>query len=244
MAIALSTASSSTLSRIRAPRAISAAACWIQMDRFPRASRRAGSADGRRSCSTRTPTAGVPRTRRSCTRTTARRPDQNLVPGWGKRRNQWQFGLGVQHELLPRLSAEVTYNRAQYGNLTDSDTRQSGCDYFGPRAAIEDYKTCARPSPELTNPSSYDFYTITAPVDPRLPNGGGYVIRGLIEPEARGALPAGSGNVTLIREDLEYAWNGVDTNFVLRARAGCASRAAPARVVRSRHVLHGRRTQT
>ena len=137
----------------------------------------------------------------------------------GQQRNQWQFGLGVQHQLLPRLSAEVTCNRTKYGDLTDSDTLNSGCNYFGPRAAIEDYKTCADRHLNY-EAEQYSFYQITAPVDPRLPNGGGYVIRGLMNQKAQGALPAGSGNVTLIREDLEYAWNGVDTNFTLRARGG------------------------
>jgi hypothetical protein len=54
--------------------------------------------------------------------------NQNLTQGWGVRRSEWQFGLGVQHELLPRLSAEVTYNRRKYQNLTDSDTVLQGCD--------------------------------------------------------------------------------------------------------------------
>ena len=60
---------------------------------------------------------------------------QNLMAGWNKRRNEWQFGLGIQHELLPRLSAEVTYNRRKYANLTDNDTVDLGCDYYGARAA-------------------------------------------------------------------------------------------------------------
>ncbi len=49
---------------------------------------------------------------------------QNLMSGMGVRRNEWQFGLGVQHEILPRLSGEVTYNYRKYNNLTDSDTRR------------------------------------------------------------------------------------------------------------------------
>ena len=35
----------------------------------------------------------------------------SLLDGWGKRRSEWQFGLGIQHEVLPRVSAEFTYNR-------------------------------------------------------------------------------------------------------------------------------------
>ena len=37
-----------------------------------------------------------------------------LIEGSGKRRSEWQFGLGIQHEILPRLSAEVTFNRRKY----------------------------------------------------------------------------------------------------------------------------------
>src|SRR4030095_2587630 len=48
--------------------------------------------------------------------------DQNLLSGWGKRRYEWQFGLGIEHELLPGLTGEVTYNRRTYGNLTATDT--------------------------------------------------------------------------------------------------------------------------
>ena len=39
---------------------------------------------------------------------------QNLLSGSGVRRSEWQFGLGVQHEILPRLSGEVTYNYRKY----------------------------------------------------------------------------------------------------------------------------------
>ncbi len=46
----------------------------------------------------------------------------SLLDGWGKRRSEWQFGLGIQHELLPRFSGEFTYNRRSYANLTVTDT--------------------------------------------------------------------------------------------------------------------------
>jgi hypothetical protein len=74
---------------------------------------------------------------------------------------------------------------------------------------------------ELHRPDGVrDFYGIVAPIDPRLPGGGGYLIRGLTNNAAIGALPGGQGNVTLIRDELEYTWAGIDTNFVLRARGG------------------------
>src|SRR5204863_5165895 len=42
---------------------------------------------------------------------------ESVLNGWGRRRGEWQFGLGIQHELLPRLSVEVTYNRRSYFNI-------------------------------------------------------------------------------------------------------------------------------
>jgi hypothetical protein len=144
---------------------------------------------------------------------------QNLMSGWGKRRNEWQLGLGIQHELRRGVAGEVTFHRRKYGNLTATDSVGVGCDYHGARAAVEDYRTCA--SRYLNYDSDlFDFYQFTAPVDPRLPGGGGYVVRGLPNQKASGVLPAGSGTVTLVRDDLAYAWNGVDTNLTMRLRGG------------------------
>jgi hypothetical protein len=140
--------------------------------------------------------------------------DQNLLAGWGKRRSEWQFGLGIQHELLPRLSGEVTYNWRKYMNLTDQDTVGRGCDYF----LGADPEQCFRDLQAFKAPN-YDFFSVVAPVDPRLPNGGGYVINGIANQSVQGQLP-GLGNVTIIRKELEYTWNGVDTNFVYRGPGG------------------------
>ena len=84
--------------------------------------------------------------------------------------SEWQFGLGVQHELLPRLSAEVTYNRRSYFNILVSDQLGIGCDRYNGALPVT---TCQDGNLAYTNPS-YDFYTVTVPTDPRLPNGGGY----------------------------------------------------------------------
>jgi hypothetical protein len=160
---------------------------------------------------------------------------QNLISGWGKRRYEWQFGLGIQHELLPRLSVEVTYNRRVYGNQTDTDTLNQGCDYFGPLQAQIDWHSCPNAWMTYNDITGHrDFYRFTVPADPRLPDGGGYTIAGLNNQKANGALPlnntavrfadgttaTGTGAITLVRQELGYSWNGVDTNWVLRARGG------------------------
>jgi carboxypeptidase family protein len=140
----------------------------------------------------------------------------NLVGGWGARRYEWQFGLGVQHELFPRLSVEVTYNRRRYGNLTQSDVLGRGCDRFGFGAVSEE--ECQANALNYIAPS-HDFYAIRAPADTRLPNGGGYLLRGISTQKQIGALPD-NGTAVAFDPDLGYTYASVDTNFVLRARGG------------------------
>src|SRR6185503_16363146 len=102
-----------------------------------------------------------------------------------------------QQELLPRMSVDVSYFRRWYGNFT-----------------VTDNLTVA--------PSDFDRFAITAPVDPRLPGGGGYTIAGLYDLNpAKFGQPANS-YVTLSEKygtQIEH-WNGVDINVNARPRAG------------------------
>jgi hypothetical protein len=50
---------------------------------------------------------------------------KSVLDGWGNRRKETQFGIALQHELLPRLSAEVTYNH-RCSNLASDHS--AGCD--------------------------------------------------------------------------------------------------------------------
>ncbi len=72
----------------------------------------------------------------------------SLIDGWGKRRAEWQLGLGIQHELLPRLSAEVTYNYRRYSNLTVSDQLGIGCDRYN----AGDLQTCLNDQLQYKSP--------------------------------------------------------------------------------------------
>jgi hypothetical protein len=132
------------------------------------------------------------------------------------------MGIGVQHEILPRLSGEVTYNRRLYRNLTTQDQLGLGCDRFN--GAVSQSQ-CVDQMLAYSNPT-YDFYTVKAPTDPRLPNGGGYTITGLADQRVAipgacltGGVPVVCQAVT-IDESLNYYWHGVDTNFVWRGPGG------------------------
>jgi hypothetical protein len=124
------------------------------------------------------------------------RYDPRLLNGWGIRPADAQLGVGIQRELLPRLSAEVSYNRRWFYNFTATDNT-------------------------LVQPSDYSQYSIVAPSDSRLPGGGGYTIDDLwdINPNKFGqssdlVLPASD-----IGDRISY-WHGFDVNISGRMRNG------------------------
>jgi hypothetical protein len=135
---------------------------------------------------------------------------ESLLDGWGRRRSEWQLALGIQHELLPRFSAEVTYNRRSYSNLTVTDTLGIGCDRFN---GAQEMRACQDGYLNFTS-RDYGFFSGVAPTHPGLPGGGGYVVRGLSNPNA--ALPVGRPSAVTIMNELAYTSNFVDTNFVWR----------------------------
>jgi len=113
--------------------------------------------------------------------------------GWGNRPWSAEFSTSVQHELAPRLGIDVGYFRRWFGNFVAIDNRANSA-------------------------ADFDPFSITAPVDPRLPDGGGYVISGLynINPSKFGAA---TDNYTSFASDFgeqTETWNGVD--FSVNAR--------------------------
>jgi hypothetical protein len=86
--------------------------------------------------------------------------DPNILSGWNIRPSDWHLGIQVQQQLMPRVSLDVGYNRRSFHNFFVTDNRAVG-------------------------PSDYDTYTITAPLNPNLPGGGGYAFQALaIKPAA------------------------------------------------------------
>ena len=97
-----------------------------------------------------------------------------------------------------------------YSNLTVSDQLNIGCDRFN---GVETMTACQDAALDYRS-RTYDFYSVVAPPDPRLPGGGGYRILGLTS--AKPGAPAGQPIVQTQMEERDYVWNGVDTNFVWR----------------------------
>jgi hypothetical protein len=116
-----------------------------------------------------------------------------ILQGWGIRPSDWQLGVSVQHEVLPRTSVEVGYHRRSFQGFTVTDDRALG-------------------------PDDYDRITFAAPADPRLPDGGGYPVETLVPKR----IVASDNYVTFSSDygDQYQYWHGVDVNVNARLRNG------------------------
>jgi hypothetical protein len=125
------------------------------------------------------------------------RPDPNWISGWGKRGYNWTASVSIDRQLMPGVAMNAGYYRTWYGNFTVTHN-------------------------ELTSPSDYDPYCITAPVDSRLPSSiSGQQICGFydIKPEKFGLID----NVVTLADKYGKAteyYNGADVNVVARLPRG------------------------
>jgi Carboxypeptidase regulatory-like domain len=122
--------------------------------------------------------------------------DPDLLTGMGVRSSDWGLGLSVQQQIHPRASIEIAYNRRWFSDFTAVDNRK-------------------------TQSSDYTPYSITAPLDPRLPGGGGYPVSGLYD-----IVPTLSGQIdnltTLANKYGQWSQNfdGVGITLSVRTRGG------------------------
>ena len=122
--------------------------------------------------------------------------DPAYVTGWGTRASNWALGATVQQELAPRVSLTVGYFRNWWSNWYVVDNR-------------------------ATSLADYTPFSIFAPVDPRLPGGGGHVVSGLynLVPDKVGPVDELAQSSENFGEQTEN-WHGVDVNVAARLRAG------------------------
>jgi hypothetical protein len=91
--------------------------------------------------------------------------DAQLLSGWGVRPSDWDLALSLQQEIGTRSALDVTYTRRSFRGFTVVDN-----------LALQ--------------PSDLTPFEITAPIDDRLPRGGGYTVSGLYDvvPEKAGQV--------------------------------------------------------
>jgi hypothetical protein len=123
--------------------------------------------------------------------------NQATLRGWNVRQSDWQWGVTVQQQVIPRMSVEVAYNRRWFlgAKVTDNTLR---------------------------GPEDYQQFTITAPEDPRLPGGGGYPITLNLVTQA--ASDRGVKNYVTFEQDFgpeqTNYWHGLDFTLMTRLSHG------------------------
>jgi hypothetical protein len=122
--------------------------------------------------------------------------DPELLRGWFVRPDDWGFNASVQQQLLPRVSAEVTYTRRWLSGFTAVDNQSVAATDFG-------------------------SFSVTAPSDPRLPGNGGYSISNLydVNPDKFGQV----NNLNTLAENYgkrTQVYNGVSVSVSARPSNG------------------------
>ena len=122
--------------------------------------------------------------------------DPAILDGWNLRPYSWDLTATVQHQVFRRMSVEFTYARRIYGNFIVTDNR-------------------------AVTPSDYDPYSLTAPVDPRLPGGGGFQVTDLydIKPGKFGQVDNFVTSAKNFGKQTEH-YNGIDFSVNLRPTGG------------------------
>jgi hypothetical protein len=120
------------------------------------------------------------------------RVNPDVQHGWGVRNYDWQFGVAVQQEILPRVAIDVSYNRRWWGNF-----------FFTDNVAL--------------TPADFDTVTIAQPSNAKLPNGGGQPVTFLTR-NARTALGATDNYFTSGDDygDATVYWHGIDAQISAR----------------------------
>ena len=120
--------------------------------------------------------------------------DPGILRGWGVRPSDWTLGVSLEHQILPRGSVAVSYTRRWYQGFSVADNLALA-------------------------PTDLTPFSVTAPVDPRLPGGGGYLVSGLYD-----VVPQKAGQVNnLVADSTRYGgwsqyFNGLDVTVNIRAQ--------------------------
>ena len=128
--------------------------------------------------------------------------DPALFSGWGIRSGDWQVGMAIEQQLLPRVSLEVGYQRRWLVNFYASDSLNR---------SVQDHTE----------------FGLNVPTDARLPNGGGYVFGGLYNVTADAAAKGANNFVTTASTygDQTQVANSINMKVTARPASGLSLQA-------------------
>jgi hypothetical protein len=117
-----------------------------------------------------------------------------VTKGFGVRTYNWEFATSIQQELRPGASFTAAYFHCWYGNLTGTQNR-------------------------ALTAADFDNYCIKAPLDSRLPNGGGYRICDLWDVKPTKFLTP-PDNIVVRAGSATEIYNGIDLTVNAHLRSG------------------------
>jgi hypothetical protein len=122
--------------------------------------------------------------------------DPAVLNGWGVRPNDYQTTLTLQHQIVPRVSADVSYtHRTFHGFFVTDDLARNAA-------------------------TAYETYTLTAPNDPRLPNAGQPITFYTVKAAANATAQTILRPETFFGPERDSHWNGFDVTLNARLRQG------------------------
>src|SRR5262252_5304474 len=123
--------------------------------------------------------------------------DPGVLSGWGVRPSDWSYSASVQQQIIPNASIEVGYYRRTFTQYTTGGT------------VTDDLNI---------GPNDLTPFFLTAPLDPRLPGGGGYQIGPLYNKTPAAFTRVQNLLVKSTKDvgDDTRVFNGVDVNFNVR----------------------------
>jgi hypothetical protein len=128
--------------------------------------------------------------------------DDILRTGYGNREANWEFSIGLQREIVPRVSVDVGYFRRIWKNFRVTDNL-------------------------ALSASDFDTFSMVVPTDPRLPGGGGYTLDGLValKPSAFGRPAQNHNTLDRAYGSQKEHWDGFDVTVDARLRNGLTIQA-------------------